>query len=244
MFVCGGCGLMPFLPTADVSSRVLSPDEIERARRYQFDRDRRRFTLARASLRLLLSKYLRTKPEQIVFNYGKHGKPFLVDPSSAIQFNVSHSEEMALIAVAHGREVGVDIEFLRSLTDQEQLLTTNFSSREVAAFRSLPSRQQQAAFFAGWTRKEAYLKARGDGLSIPLDSFTVSLGPDEPAALLEVQTDPQETARWSMKNLSVAAGYAAALVVEGEGWHVDYVDWTEVTVANAALPAMGRDAQS
>ena len=153
------------------------------------------------------------------------GNPRWAAPNAGIRFNVSHSQEIALIAVAHGREVGVDIEFVRQLTDQEQLLTSNFSSREVAAFRLLPRQQQQAAFFAGWTRKEAYLKACGEGLSIPLDSFAVSLGPDDPAALLEVRHDPMEPARWGMANLSVAPGYAGALVAEGGGWRFDYADW-------------------
>jgi 4'-phosphopantetheinyl transferase len=204
--------------------RVLSAEETERAHSYYFDRDRRRFTVARAILRFLISGYAKTEPEQVVFNYGKHGKPSLADPNAGIRFNVSHSRDVALIAVAHGREVGVDVEFLRPIMDQEQLLTRNFSPREVAAFRSLPCSQRQAAFFAGWTRKEAYLKARGGGLSIPLDSFAVSLGPDEPAALLEVRNDPMDQARWGMANLSAAPGYASALVAEGGGWRFDYAD--------------------
>ena len=204
---------------------VLSRDETDRAHRYFFDRDRRRFTMGRAVLRLILAGYLGTEAEQVKINYGKHGKPSLAAPNAGIRFNVSHSQEIALIAVAHGREVGVDVEFVRQLTDQEQLLTSNFSSCEVAAYRLLPRQQQQAAFFAGWTRKEAYLKACGEGLSIPLDSFAVSLGPDDPAALLEVRHDPMEPARWGMANLSVAPGYAGALVAEGGGWRFDYADW-------------------
>ena len=204
---------------------VLSPDERERAGRYQFDNDRRRFTMTRSILRFLLSNYLETTPERVAFKYGKHGKPSLAEPGTGIRFNVSHSGELALIAVAHGREVGVDIEFLRPMVDQEQLLAANFSSRELAEFRSLPRVWQQAAFFAGWTRKEAYLKARGGGLSIPLDSFAVSLGPHEPASLLEVRNDPLEPSRWGMANLPVAPGYAGALVAEGGDWRVEFVDW-------------------
>ena len=204
---------------------VLSLDETDRAHRYFFDRDRRRFIIGRAVLRLILAGYLGTEAEQVKINYGKHGKPSLAEPNAGVRFNVSHSQEIALIAVAHGREVGVDVEFVRQLTDQEQLLTWNFSSCEVAAYRQLPCQQQQAAFFAGWTRKEAYLKARGEGLSIPLDSFAVSLGSDDPAALLEVRHDPMEPARWGMANLSVAPGYAGALVAEGGGWRFDYADW-------------------
>ena len=204
---------------------VLSPDETERAHRYHFDRDRRRFTIGRAVLRVILAGYLQSEPEEVAFNYGRNGKPSLAAPNAGTRFNVSHSQDVAVIAVAHGRELGVDVEYVRPIADQEQLLTVNFSSREVAAYRSLPSQQQQAAFFAGWTRKEAYLKARGGGLSIPLDSFAVSLGPDDPAALLEVRNDPMEPARWGMANLSVAPGYAGALVAEGGGWRFDYADW-------------------
>jgi 4'-phosphopantetheinyl transferase len=203
---------------------ILSPDEADRANHYFFDRDRRRFTIGRAVLRLILSGYLETEAEQVQFSYGKFGKPTLAAPNAGIRFNVSHSQDVAVVAVAHGREVGVDIEFVRQLTDREQLLTATFSSRELAVYRLLPCQQQQAAFFAGWTRKEAYLKARGEGLSIPLDSFAVSLGPD-PAALVEVRHDPMEPARWSMANLSVAPGYAGALVAEGGGWRFDYADW-------------------
>jgi 4'-phosphopantetheinyl transferase len=204
---------------------VLSRDEIDRAHRYFFDRDRRRFIIGRALLRLILAGYLETEAEQVKINYGEHGKPLLAPPNAGIRFNISHSHKIALIAVAHGREVGVDVEFMRKLTDQEQLLTSIFSSCELAAYRLLECRQQQAAFFAGWTRKEAYLKARGEGLSVQLDSIAVSLGPDDPAALLEVRHDPIEPARWGMANLSVAPGYAGALVAEGEGWHFDYADW-------------------
>jgi 4'-phosphopantetheinyl transferase len=204
---------------------ILSPDEAERAHRYHFDRDCHRFTVGRGILRVILAGYLETEPEHIAFNYGKHGKPSLAAPNAGIRFNVSHSQDVAVIAVAHGREVGVDVEYVRPIADQEQLLSVNFSSREVAAYRSLPFQHRQAAFYAGWTRKEAYLKARGGGLSIPLDSFTVSLGPDDPVALLEVRNDPMESARWRMANLSFAPGYAGALVAEGGGWRVDYADW-------------------
>jgi 4'-phosphopantetheinyl transferase len=205
--------------------RLLSSDETERAGRFCFDRDRRRFTVARAALRFILGGYLETSPEQVVFNYGSHGKPLLANQNSGIRFNVSHSQEVALVAVTYGREVGVDVEFQRPMADQEELLAGYFSSREVAALRSVPRPQQQAAFFAGWTRKEAYLKARGGGLSIPLNSFAVSLGPDEPAALLEVRDDPMEPARWGMATLRAGPGYTGALVAEGKDWRFDYGDW-------------------
>jgi 4'-phosphopantetheinyl transferase len=204
---------------------VLSPDEGGRARRYQFEKDRRQFVVTRAVLRVLLGNYLKTTPERVVFNYGEYGKPSLAEPGSGIRFNVSHSGELALIAVANGREVGVDVEFLRPMADREQLAAASFSSRELAEFRALPPARQQAAFFAGWTRKEAYLKARGGGLSIPLDSFAVSLAPHGPASLLEVRNDPLEPSRWGMADLLVAQGYAGALVAEGADWRVDLVDW-------------------
>jgi 4'-phosphopantetheinyl transferase len=204
---------------------VLSRDELERARRFHFDRDRRRFTLARGALRMILSGYLNTDPKLIVFEYGPQGKPSLTSSPSEIRFNVAHSEELALIAVSCERELGVDLEHVRSLASVEQIPERFFSPREAAVFRSLPGHLVEAAFFACWTRKEAYVKARGGGLSIPLDRFDVSLEPSQPAALLDVRDNPAEVARWGMVELQPASGYAGALVAQGKDWHFSYCDW-------------------
>ncbi len=205
---------------------LLSPDELERAHRFHFERHRRRFTAAKSALRMILGKYLKSDPKMVVFNYGPEGKPSLAGETLGIRFNVAHSEELALIAVARERELGVDVEYLRSSAWAEQNPEGFFSPREVGVFRALPHHLAQAAFFACWTRKEAYIKARGGGLSIPLDSFDVSLDPEEPAALLQVRNDSQEAGRWGMVELQPASGYAGALVAEGEDWRFSFYDWT------------------
>jgi 4'-phosphopantetheinyl transferase len=204
---------------------ILSPDELDRARRYHFERDRRRFTVARSALRMILSEYLGSDPKHLAFNYGAHGKPSLAGENSGIRFNVSHSGELAVIAVARDRELGVDVECLRSSAWVEQIPERFFSPREVKVLRSLPRELLQDAFFACWTRKEAYIKARGGGLSIGLDSFDVSLEPDKPAALLQVRDDPNEAARWGMAELRPASGYSGALVAQGKDWRFNLSDW-------------------
>src|SRR5438270_8929096 len=147
-------------------SAVLADDERNRADKLYFEKDRRRFTVARGVLRIILGRYLNTKPEQLGFHYTKFGKPMLANAGvDALRFNVSHSEELAVYAVACGREVGIDIEYLRPDIEAEQIAQQFFSSTEAAMLRSLPGEVRTRAFFNCWTRKEAYIKARGDGLS-------------------------------------------------------------------------------
>ncbi len=192
---------------------ILSADERQRAGRFHFRRDRDRFVVCRGALRLILSRRLGIKPEAVQFQYGPYGKPGLAHDTT-LRFNVSHSHEAALIAVARGADIGVDIERIRRDVDYETMAGRFFSRREAAALRALPDSHRVNAFFKCWTRKEAYLKARGDGLSFPLDGFDVSV--DGEAALLENRVDPAEISRWSLRDVSdEAAGYAAALAVEG-----------------------------
>jgi 4'-phosphopantetheinyl transferase len=204
---------------------LLSNDERERALRFYFERDRRRFTVTRGALRAILARCLRMDPKSIIFNYGPQGKPCLASTASGIRFNVAHSGELALIAVSREREVGVDVELVRARNFAKEIPERFFSPREAAALRSLPGHLAEDAFFACWTRKEAYIKARGGGLSIPLDGFDVSLEPGEPAALLDVRDDPAEVSRWNMVELHPASGYKGALVAQGKDWHVDLCDW-------------------
>lgn len=189
---------------------VLSPDEKERADRFHFERDRRRFTAARTSLRVLIGRYLGTAREAIEFRYGAHGKPAVVS-GSGLEFNVAHSEELALIAFALHRPVGIDVEFLNSGPFENGVAERFFSQREVADLVSLPEAERRTAFYRCWTRKEAFLKANGKGLGYGLDQFTVSLLPDEPAALLDTAVEPDEAARWQLISLDPGPGYAAAL---------------------------------
>jgi 4'-phosphopantetheinyl transferase len=212
----------------DALDRLLSPDERARADRFHFPKDREQFIVARGTLRRLLSRYLSVEPVQVGFEYTSHGKPYLPLEAGGdtLRFNVSHSGGLALYAVTRRREVGVDIEMIRPEVAGEPLAERFFAPAEVAALRTLPSPQQPEAFFACWTRKEAYIKARGEGLSLPLSAFEVTLRPGEPAALCSTKTDPGEAARWALTALDPGPGFAAALAVEGHGWQLRCWEWS------------------
>jgi 4'-phosphopantetheinyl transferase len=201
---------------------TLAADELERAERFHFEKDRQHFIAGRGLLRLILGHYLDTTPSQLRFHYSDYGKPALVlSPRQApLNFNVSHSYGLALYAVTLGREVGLDVEKIRSDLEYEEIAERFFSPRESAVLLRLPTEVKPRAFFNCWTRKEAYIKARGEGLSLPLDQFDVSLAPGEPARLLDVRGDPQEASRWSLQALKPVSGYVAALAVEGSDWHL------------------------
>ena len=204
----------------------LCPDERARAARLHFDLERRRFIATHGIVREILAGYLGIQASEVRFEYGPFGKPAL-DAACArgIEFNVSHSRGMALVAVASGRRVGVDVEFLTPGASQKPIAERFFSPAEVAALRALPQGLQDDAFFACWTRKEAYVKARGEGLSIPLTGFTVSLAPDEPAALLGCDADPEEVSTWSLRDLAPAPGYRGALAVDHGRFSLRCRDW-------------------
>ncbi len=196
----------------------LSKDERERARRFRLERHRQRFVAAHGALRAILALYLGCPAAAVRFDLGPRGKPLLLDPAGAVdlRFNMAHSEDLALCVVARNAEVGVDVEAIRPVTDADKIAARHFSPREQAVLRKLPAGERQEAFFLGWTRKEAYLKALGDGLARPLSGFSVALRPGEPAQLLDVEGQPQEAARWSIVTLHPAPGYVAAMTVEGK----------------------------
>ena len=208
-------------------AQLLSADEYMRAERFHFERDRKRFIVGRGLLRTILGRYLQTEPSRLQFRYTFHGKPALTEAfdGDMVNFNVSHSQGLALYAVTRGREIGVDLECVRPISDAEQIAGRFFSARENAVFRTLPARKKLAAFFNCWTRKEAYLKAIGDGLARPLDQFDVSLAPGEPARLLHTEGDPQEVSRWILQELTPAPGYVATLAVEGHDWQLKCWQW-------------------
>jgi 4'-phosphopantetheinyl transferase len=207
--------------------QLCTPDERARAEAYHFQRDRERFIAARGALRTILARYLPRTPEQLRFTYSRYGKPALLETMNerGLRFNISHAHELALCAVTRGREVGVDIEFIREDFASLDIAGRFFSQAEVAALRALPPGAQTLAFFNCWTRKEAYIKARGEGLSHPLDCFTVSLIPGEPARLLSTKNDPQEVSHWCLHELATGAGYAAAIAVEGGPCRLDCWQW-------------------
>jgi 4'-phosphopantetheinyl transferase len=199
---------------------TLAEDEQQRAGRFYFPIDRERFIVARGVLREILGFYLNRAARSVSFCYGPFAKPALAWESAGntIHFNMSHSHGVALYAFTRGREIGIDLEYIREDLEVEQLAGRFFSQREIATLRALPVALRKYAFFLCWTRKEAYIKARGEGLSLPLDEFDVSLIPGEPAALLGTQTDPNEALRWSLQELSPGPGFVSALAVEGHGW--------------------------
>jgi 4'-phosphopantetheinyl transferase len=192
---------------------TLSQTEVERAERFHFDRDRRRFGCTRGALRLLLAEHLGAHPRDLSFTYNACGKPALGGQhAGALSFNVSHSDELALIAVAHEAiTVGIDVERVRTMRDCEGMARRFFAPGEVARLLVLPASKREQAFFDCWTRKEAYLKALGDGLSRPLDTFEVTFASAEPISLMVVG-DELESGRWAFIPLDPAPGYAATLV--------------------------------
>jgi 4'-phosphopantetheinyl transferase len=210
---------------------MLSDDEQLRAARFQFDEPRQRFVICRATLRQLLGNTCGIAPEAIRFRYGDYGKPELdvADPDPAsprIEFSVSHSSDLGLIAIARGSPVGVDIEYQNPSVKILRLAERFFAPAEATVLRNLTTAQQLAGFYRGWTCKEAYLKATGRGLSLSLSSFCVAIEPDQPAALRHVDDQPEEPGRWTIQSLDVAANYAAAVMVARPDCRVQCRDWS------------------
>lgn len=192
---------------------LLSADEQARAARFKFDADRRRFTVSRGTLRQLLARYLPLEPARIQFDVGPQGKPAPAGQPE-FHFNLAHSGELALIAVTKNQPVGVDVEQLRPMPDREMIARRFFSKAEFAALQTVPAAEQNRAFFNAWTRKEAFIKALGKGLSHPLDAFDVSLAPGQPVRLLRIAGNPKAAAGWTLAHLEPAPGYIGALAVE------------------------------
>jgi len=198
-----------------VALALLSGDEQARAERFVFDIHRRRFVNGRAALRTLLGERLGCAPRDVRFQYGPAGKPSLMG-GAGIHFNLSHSDRYALVAIATGAELGVDIEHVRPLRDMDLVAERVFSAGERQALGKVPPDRKAEAFFAGWTRKEAYIKARGEGIGL-LGSVEVALAPDEMPRLIRVAGLPDEPDRWSIGALSPVPGFAAAVCIEGRG---------------------------
>lgn len=191
--------------------RMLEPHELDRGGRFHFEKHRRHFIIARGFLRSVIARYLGSQPESLRFIYGVYGKPALAS-EHGLRFNLSHSNEVALLAVTLDAELGVDVEHIRADFASEDIARRFFSRAEVETFNSLTREEQVAAFFRCWTRKEAYIKAIGKGLSQALDEFDVTLAPDVAPALLQTMDD--DASRWLMEDIDVGEGYAGALVVE------------------------------
>jgi 4'-phosphopantetheinyl transferase len=191
--------------------QILADDERERAANFHFERDRRRFVAGRSTLRRKLAQYLDADPAELVFACGPHGKPTL--PGSDISFNVSNSGRAGLFAFASGFELGVDVELLaHARADDDAVAARFFSAAEVATLRSCPASARANAFLRCWTRKEAYIKGRGEGLSLPLQDFDVEFAADRPPALLRTAWSSEEPAEWTLCDLSDLVVDAVAAV--------------------------------
>jgi 4'-phosphopantetheinyl transferase len=198
--------------------RVLAGDEHRRADSFRFERDRSRYIVGRALLRGLLARYLETAPEELEFQYGEFRKPAL---RAGPWFNLSHSGPIAVYAFSSAGEIGIDIELDDADFARERIAERFFSPAEVSVLRSLPAEVQPQAFLTCWTRKEAFIKARGDGLSLALDSFDVTLAPDTPAVLLRTAWCSEEPGQWCLEDLSDRrTGYIAAVALRSDGWRV------------------------
>ncbi|HSQ23109.1 MAG TPA: 4'-phosphopantetheinyl transferase superfamily protein [Pyrinomonadaceae bacterium] len=204
------------VPWSWTFDEALSLEDRARADRFRFESDRRKFCVARASLRLVLGRYLKAKPGRLKLDTGEFGKPYFADQkaSQGLRFNLSHSHQLALIAITRDREVGVDVEYIRPNFVTDEVAGHFFSAAEAKELRSLPFELKTQSFFNCWTRKEAYIKARGEGLYCPLDQFDMSLSPGTPAMLLNSRIDSKEVSRWTFQDLFPGPDYAATLAVE------------------------------
>lgn len=232
----GGTAIHIWRTTLDVPSErvaalrdTLAADEQARAERFRFPIDRTRSIVARGLLRAIIARYLDREPRTFAFQYSPSGKPSLRDvtESGDLHFNVSHADGVALYAITRGRAIGVDIERVRADMANERIAARFFSPREVATLRSLRPDLQSEAFFTCWTRKEAFVKARGVGITAGLDQFDVSLAPDEPAAILANRDASEAHRPWSLYHLAPCPGYVGAVAAEGERHLLSYWQWQE-----------------
>jgi 4'-phosphopantetheinyl transferase len=203
------------------SPEVLAQDERDKAAGFHFDKDRNRYIAARAILRQLIGRYENLAPAAVQFTYNTYGKPAL--EGSSLRFNASHSADLALFAFARQRGIGVDLEHIRPDFASREIASQFFCPDEIAALRALPAESQTAAFFACWTRKEAFIKAHGSGLSLPLHKFAVSV--TGPAQLLRTDFNPAAAQHWTLHDLSVGTGFTAALALEGIPARIECWQW-------------------
>lgn len=202
-----------FAPRSGEFLLSLDDEEQDTARRFHFERDRQSYTVTRALLRKILGRYLACAPDGIAFNYSERGKPWL--SGTPLHFNVSHSKGVALFAITRECELGVDVEQVRAMDDLLDIARNFFSVAEQRALASLPKEWQTEAFFNCWTRKEAYVKATGAGITEALDKFAVTLAPDEAPRFLNIGDDPATAARWRLSAFAPATGFVGALAWQG-----------------------------
>ena len=201
---------------------LLSADETKRAERFYFAKDRAHFIVGRGLLRKLLGDYLGLAPTHIEFNYGPYGKPALKtgEVNHTLQFNLAHSNGLALYAFCWNLELGIDLEHVRPMADEDAFAAQIFSANESALIASLVGEQKRQAFFKIWACKEAFFKASGDGLTKPIDQAEITLGAGETASLVSIAGDKQQAAGWQLQSFQPAANFQAALAFKGNNRRV------------------------
>ena len=214
-------------------SRFLTDAERSRAAQFRFESPRQQFVVCRATLRRLLGQQCKLPPDAVPLGIGRHGKPELLIPHRTsnqqpqIEFNVSHSGKIGLIAMTIGAPVGIDVEEYDSRVQTLKLAERFFSPEEANALSSLSDDKQLSGFYRGWTCKEAYIKAKGSGLSLSLSSFRVEIDPDRPAALCHIEENPSDCANWTAQSLEVGKHYAAAVMIERPRCLFECWDWPD-----------------
>ena len=210
----------------DALKNLLTDEERRRADRYLFEKDHDVFVIARGSMRELIGAYLGRDAKGIRFSYGRKGKPSVALPSGGrldLRFNLSHSKGAILLGVLLGHEIGVDVEYMRPLLDGAGIARRYFSPAECRALAEVSIERQKEAFFNGWTRKEAFIKATGEGLSRPLHSFDVELRPGRPARLMGLRSSASSAEKWEIRDIAPPEeGYRAAFCVEAAPWRVHH----------------------
>jgi 4'-phosphopantetheinyl transferase len=205
----------------------LDKEERERADRFRFERHRRLFMARRAIQRNILARYLGQPPQELRFEYARFGKATIAaaNPHTDFRFNATSSGTIALLGVACGRAIGIDVEALRPLDDTTIISRSVFSPTEREKFERLEPQLRGVSFLQCWTRKEAFVKAIGRGLSFPLEQIDVTVGPGVPAELLGVRGGAVEASEWQLQDLDVGVAYVGALAVEGDGWSLTQFEW-------------------
>lgn len=216
-------------PPPEIAARfrgLLATDELAKADRFRFEKDRRHYSVARGVLRELLSRYLGVPAAGLRFHYSEYGKPELISSDAPrLEFNLAHSGSVALYAFTLIGEVGIDVEFIRPEFTGDDIAQRYFSPSEMSSLTRLSKAARHQAFFNCWSRKEAIIKAKGLGLSLGLDQFDVTLAPGEPASLRGTRWDEAEASRWSLRAIDAGPEYAAAIAIETHDWEASYFEF-------------------
>ena len=204
--------------------QFLSSDEKERAKKFRFQGDQANYILGKSILRILVGKYLEQDPKSIEFNYNAYGKPELPD-GSGLKFNISHSGDLVLLGFNEIHPIGVDVEKIKIDFDVMEVAANYFSATELRSLRKVPHEDQKRAFYRCWTRKESFIKAKGLGVSFPLDKFSVSIDKDEEAQLIETNWEPNEKDQWQIYSFVPAKNYLAAITASSKLTEISYQFW-------------------